>query len=732
MTSPHPDNTTELSAAPESALDPHNVPTDAADAQAETATDVQPETAPDVEPTPASEPAPEAASAEEMAGPEVNANPVEAAVEPVGADTAPQAASAEEMTVPEATTFTEAEASETAALEATAPEAASAEEMAGAETLVAVGAPVPVAAATEPAAPAAAPPEPVTPTGPEIAIRIAGAPSGRVIGVVDAARTVFAQSPSFTRERLGTIDPEGIVRLPGKDGEVGEPVAILDGIRIVAPTADKATAPVLGFVNDAGEVRPAGSDRVLGIVDGADPLGMAFFALGFRRLVLEVQEHERDAPVVKNKQALREKIQRRAESLPTADVLGDVGSLVARLDALAASLDSELASRRAEKERLVAESEALADSTDWRGTSEAMRAHMERWKQIGSAGKEADDTLWGRFRSSRDAFHTRRKAHFEERETQWAGAKTAKELLIARAQAIIVADPRDYRVAGEQLRDVQAQWKAAGSAGRANDDAYWAQLQAVTRPFYDERAAWWAENATRKEALVARAEELSGSTEINSTANALKALQAEWKTIGTAGKETDDALWTRFRAANQGFFDRRTTAVAEQSRNLEENLAKKLQLVKRAQQLRWAPEAREAANEAKALQAEWKAIGPVPRERSDVLWKEFREACDKIFANVASARARAESDFTDRLKDAMDRKLEQFGEILRSMDRDQEQLDRVQSQLTALPESDPRRVELQRRVKELSGRVADKQRRSDDIERSLFDIRDKIAGEKVS
>ena len=189
---------------------------------------------------------------------------------------------------------------------------------------------------------------------------------------------------------------------------------------------------------------------------------------------------------------------------------------------------------------------------------------------------------------------------------------------------------------------------------------------------------------------------------------------------------------TRFRAANQAFFDRRTTAVAEQSRGLEENLAKKLQLVKRAQQLRWAPEAREAANEAKELQAEWKAIGPVPRERSDALWKEFREACDKIFANVASAKARAESDFTDRLKDAMDRKLEQFGEILRSMDRDQEQLDRVQGQLTSLPEGDPRGADLQRRVKELSGRVADKQRRSDDIERSLFDIRDKIAGEKVS
>ena len=705
MTHHDSETTPQSTAAPETALDSDTAATAAAQRDPESA----PAAAAD------DHPATEAASAEELIVPE--ADPVPAATAPDSADAdrdaAPEAASAEEMTSPEAAATGDAAAdAPAAAAPEAAPEAASAEEMTA-----------PDATAT---------PETAPPAGPEIAVRIAGAPNGRVIGVVDAARTVFAQSPSFTRERLGTVDPEGIVRLPAKDGEAGEPVAIIDGTRIVAPTADEATSPALGFVDDAGEVRPAGSDRVLGIVDGADPIGMAFFALGFRRLVLEIQELERDAPVVKNKQALREKIQRRVVTLPDADVLGDIDALVLRLGALDLSLDTELATRRAEKERLVAESEALADSTDWRGTSEAMRAHMDRWKQIGSAGKDADDALWGRFRGSRDAFHTRRKVHFEERESQWAGAKTAKELLIARAQAIVSADPRDFRVAGEQLRDVQAQWKAAGSAGRANDDVYWGQLQATTRPFYDERAAWWADNAARKEALVVRAEELSGSTEINQTANALKGLQAEWKTIGTAGKEADDILWTRFRAANQGFFDRRTTAVAEQSRNLEENLAKKLQLVKRAQQLRWAPEAREAADEARGIQAEWKAIGPVPRERSDAIWGEFREACDKIFANVASARARAESDFTDRLKDAMDRKLEQFGEVLRSMDRDQEQLDRVQGQLTPLAEDDPRRVDLQRRVKELAGRVADKQRRSDDIERSLFDIRDKIAGEKVS
>ncbi|MDQ2682962.1 MAG: DUF349 domain-containing protein, partial [Chloroflexota bacterium] len=231
------------------------------------------------------------------------------------------------------------------------------------------------------------------------------------------------------------------------------------------------------------------------------------------------------------------------------------------------------------------------------------------------------------------------------------------------------------------------------------------------------------ENQTRKEALVAKAQELSTSEDFAATSNALKALQAEWKEIGSAGREADETLWTAFRAANQAFFDRRGKVVAKREGDLSANLSAKMELVKQAQALRWAPDAFAAANEAKALQARWKEIGPVPREKSDEIWKTFREACDKIFANVQSARNRRESEWEDRLKEAMDRKLEQFGEILRSIDRDQEQLDRLNAQLKAKPSAD-----LEKRVKEISTRIKDKEKRASSIEESLFEIRDKVHG----
>lgn len=557
----------------------------------------------------------------------------------------------------------------------------------------------------------------------EITIRVAGsAPGGRVIGLIDQDRKVHRQTPSFTRELLGMVDADGIVRV--EDGQdVGEPIAMIAGTRVVKPSLDPATAPVLGFINDAGEIRPSGSDRVLGVVDGADPLGMAYFALAFRRLAAEIEELEAEVRAARNKFSYRDRIQKRAESLTDSDVLGDVTLLIAQLARLDSEIEAEVGDRKSAKERLVAEAESLAESTDWKATGERFKALFEQWKTVGSAGKEADEALWAQFSSARETFNKRRSADFEQRQSVRAAARERKEALIAQAEAILGAETIEFRSAGDKLRDIQAKWKEAGSAGRIDDDELWGRLQAITKPFYERRSAQYTENQHAKEALVARAEELSNSDDWHSTANALKALQAEWKTIGTAGREADEVLWTKFRAANQAFFGKRSEVASARTSDLATNLAAKLELVKKAQQLRWAADAYSAANEAKTLQAQWKEIGPVPREKSDEIWKQFREACDKIFANVQSARNRRESEFTDRLKEAMDRKLEQFGEILRSIDRDQEQLDRLTAQQKTKATPD-----LEKRIKEVTNRINDKQKRSNEIEESLFQIRDKVHG----
>ena len=63
-----------------------------------------------------------------------------------------------------------------------------------------------------------------------------------------------------------------------------------------------------------------------------------------------------------------------------------------------------------------------------------------------------------------------------------------------------------------------------------------------------------------KEALISRAEELSTSTDWGHTAAEYRRLMDEWKASKRASRKDDDALWARFRAAQDRFFAARKAA----------------------------------------------------------------------------------------------------------------------------------------------------------------------------
>ena len=71
----------------------------------------------------------------------------------------------------------------------------------------------------------------------------------------------------------------------------------------------------------------------------------------------------------------------------------------------------------------------------------------------------------------------------------------------------------------------------------------------------NQRSHEWAENLRKKEALCESAEALRESTDWEATSAELKRLQAEWRTIGAVKKSRSDAVWQRFRAACDVFFD---------------------------------------------------------------------------------------------------------------------------------------------------------------------------------
>ena len=218
---------------------------------------------------------------------------------------------------------------------------------------------------------------------------------------------------------------------------------------------------------------------------------------------------------------------------------------------------------------------------------------------------------------------------------RWANA-SVQEQLIARAEALkAVEDPAD---AARQLRDLQEEWKKVAAGPRDQGQVLWRRFKAAldevrgrTDAFFETQAQARSENLQRKLALCERVEALSASSDWIPTADAIKALQAEWKTIGPGPRKDEQAAWERFRTACDRFFTRRHEDLAQRKHAWSDNLAKKEALCVRAETLAESSEWEAAAAELKRLQAEWKTIGPVRKNKSEVIWQRFRSACDRFF-----------------------------------------------------------------------------------------------------
>jgi hypothetical protein len=191
------------------------------------------------------------------------------------------------------------------------------------------------------------------------------------------------------------------------------------------------------------------------------------------------------------------------------------------------------------------------------------------------------------------------------------------------------------------------------SAPRDRAEQLWTRFRAAAQAVRERveplRAAQRAEQTdhlARKIALCEKAEALSESTEWIATADALKALQAEWKTIGPAPRRDEQAVWERFRNACNRFFTRRQDDLKQRKQVWTGNLEKKEALIARAEALTSTTDWEAGFAELKALQAEWKATGPVKKSKSEQVWQKFRAACDAFMERY---RTRDSQQFADRL-----------------------------------------------------------------------------------
>ena len=185
-----------------------------------------------------------------------------------------------------------------------------------------------------------------------------------------------------------------------------------------------------------------------------------------------------------------------------------------------------------------------------------------------------------------------------EREAAKAEALSKRTKIVERAEAIAATDPASmqWRQQGDRLRSLLDEWKHAQRTGaridKPTEDGLWKRFSAARstfdrgrRQFFAELDRKHAEAKAIKEKLIERAEALQNSTDWGPTSGAYRQLMDEWKAAGRASRKDDDALWARFRAAQDVFFGARQGHNEALDAEFEENLKVKLALLEEAERL---------------------------------------------------------------------------------------------------------------------------------------------------
>jgi hypothetical protein len=222
---------------------------------------------------------------------------------------------------------------------------------------------------------------------------------------------------------------------------------------------------------------------------------------------------------------------------------------------------------------------------------------------------------------------------------RWANAGV-QEALITRLESL--REQTDPAVVAKQLRVVQDEWHKVRAVPREKGRELWqrykiieGELRLRCESFFQQLAVERVENLRKKEALCAQVEALADSTDWIRTAEAIKALQAEWKTIGPVTPGHEKAVWERFRAACDRFFTRRKNDLTERKNVWLANLKKKEAICAQVEALLESTDWDRALAEVKHIQAEWRQVGPVKRNRSEALLARFHAACEKFFDRYA-------------------------------------------------------------------------------------------------
>ena len=266
---------------------------------------------------------------------------------------------------------------------------------------------------------------------------------------------------------------------------------------------------------------------------------------------------------------------------------------------------------------------------------------QDKWKSIKQVPATKIKELNSKYHFALNHFYDYLKINKELRELDLKKNQQQKEQLCERAEALI--ESKNAKSAFVELQDLHQRWKDVGPVIDEFRETLWERFKTATKAINDKFQDYQSklkedrnDNYIKKSEICEKVEQVSKETysnpkEWDEGSEAIIGLQKEWRKIGMVPAKHNEEIYNRFKTICDAFFQQKNEFFKGLKSKQKDNLDLKIQLIEKVESLKDNDDWEKTKNEIIQVQKEWKKIGPIPRKKSDAVWKRFRAACDTFF-----------------------------------------------------------------------------------------------------
>lgn len=323
--------------------------------------------------------------------------------------------------------------------------------------------------------------------------------------------------------------------------------------------------------------------------------------------------------------------------------------------------EHDLKINQKKKEEMIEEAGTLASIENISELELLVRKFQREWMNIGPSPretfKEMGDTFFGILREAQN----RIQAHYDALHANSEENLNRKKALVEKMKEILqmeISHASTWNRWTDEVLKIQEEWRGIGWARKKENEEIWQEFRGLCDLFFskrkeqfEKRRSAFKEHRDKKEALIARAKELQDSSDWKNTTEALKKLQEQWKSVGSADPRDEQKLWQRFRSACDVFFQRKKEHFGGIVQQQEENLRLKNELLEEIESRELTGNKGENLAWLREFSERWHAVGYVPKDHIKSVMDRYNAALDKKYGQINAEREEREmSAFRSKLE----------------------------------------------------------------------------------